>query len=151
MGWEALQGAEIFEGLSRVELDGVDGISEIKDYPEGEPVFIEGDNGDEIYVLLKGKVVIEMQMKTKGEKALVHTVIENQVFGEFALIDGEPRSASATACKPSKLLVVPIADFNKLMEANPRIGYVVMRNFNRILCTRIRKTNRDLRASLMWQ
>jgi hypothetical protein len=48
MGWEALQGAEIFEGLSRVELDGVDGISEIKDYPEGEPVFIEGDNGDEI-------------------------------------------------------------------------------------------------------
>ncbi len=151
MDLKCLETAEIFQGLKKAELEKVGSVAQIKEYPEGEEVFSEGEKGKDFYVLAKGKVVIEMQVKLKSEKAQIHTVKENQVFGEFALIDGEVRSASASVVKDSSVVVIPCAGFMKMLDDNPRIGYVVMHNFNRILCSRIRKTNRDLRASLMWE
>jgi len=150
MDWKKLQKAEIFSGLSKEQIEAVIAISEVKDYAADDTVFEEGDEGKEIFVLVDGKVVIEIQMKLKTEKALVHTVAPDQVFGEFALMDGQPRSASAVAVKDSSLLIIPIPAFNTLMKKQSDIGFIVMHNFNRILCSRIRKTNRELKASLLW-
>jgi len=150
MDWKKLQKAEIFSDLNKEQIEAVIAISTVKDYVADDTVFEEGDEGKEIFVLIKGKVVIEMQMKLKSEKALVHTVAPDQVFGEFALMDGAPRSASALAVKDSQLLIIPIPAFTALMQKQAEIGFAVMRNFNRILCTRIRKTNRELKASLLW-
>jgi CRP-like cAMP-binding protein len=65
-------------------------------------------------------------------------------------VDGEPRSATATSARNSKLAVVSREDFERVIEAHPRVGCVVMRNFARILAARARKTTRDLRASLLF-
>ena len=147
---DILKKAQIFETLSDDELKELSILAELRDYPDGETIFEEGDKSEDIFILIDGRVAIEIQMQVKSEKAAVHTVEPGQVFGEFALIDGEPRSASAETVKPSKLLVISIEKIKNLMDNNPKIGYKIMRNFNRILSARTKKTTKELRASLLW-
>lgn len=147
---ELLRDLELFSGLNKDELAIVAAICRTKEFEEQTEIFKEGDTDRDLYVLLEGKINIEIQLKLKSEKASVHTVSKGEVFGEFALVDGEVRSASATSVKKSKVIVVLKDDLDKTIEANPRIGYIIMKNFAKILCTRIRKTTRELKASLIW-
>ncbi|HPG30092.1 MAG TPA: cyclic nucleotide-binding domain-containing protein [bacterium] len=141
---------EIFNLLTDEELKLIETICKTKKMDESESIFEEGDESDALYILMKGRVAIEIQLQMKSDKASVHTVEEGQVFGEFALIDKAPRSASAIAVKESTLLEISINDLNKLMDSNSNIGYKIMKNFNKILSTRIKKTTKELRASLLW-
>ncbi|HPP88675.1 MAG TPA: cyclic nucleotide-binding domain-containing protein [bacterium] len=141
---------QIFENLTDNELKLIENICKIQNIPENENIFEEGAPSDDIFILLKGKVAIEIQLQVKTDKAQVHTVEEGQVFGEFGLIDREARSASADTLKDSTVIRIPIDDLTKLMDANTAIGYKIMKNFNKILASRIKKTTKELRASLLW-
>ncbi|HOK39839.1 MAG TPA: cyclic nucleotide-binding domain-containing protein [bacterium] len=147
---EILKKNQIFENLTDDELKIIESICNIENYAENEIIFEEGAKSEDFYILIKGKVAIEIQLQMKSEKASVHTVDEGQVFGEFALIDHEPRSATATTIKDSTLLRISIDEFMKKLDEYPAIGYKVMKNFNKILSTRIKKTTKELRASLLW-
>ncbi|MDD5067179.1 MAG: cyclic nucleotide-binding domain-containing protein [bacterium] len=147
---EVLKNTEIFSGLTKEELTLLEGIAGSKEYDENTEIFHEGDKSQEMYILLEGRVIIEIQLKLQSEKAAVHTVSEGQVFGEVALVDGEPRSATATTAKSSKLLVIKKEDLDRIIESSPRIGYQILKNFSKILCSRVRKTTRELRSSLMF-
>lgn len=81
----------------------------------------------------------------------IHTILPGKLFGEFAFIDGEPRSASAVAIKPSTVFKIPRAALYNAFEEDKAMGYIVMRNLSRILARRIRQTAHELRASLMWE
>ncbi len=145
-----LEKAELFQGLTPDEIKNIAEMCQDKTFKKEEEVFVEGDSGSELYLLAEGKVRIAISLKQKEEKAAVHTVTEGQVFGEFSLIDGENRSASAICEKDSRMLVLTRDNLEKLFEQKPHIGYHIMRNFSRILSSRLRKTTRELRASLLW-
>lgn len=147
---EILKKNDIFKDLDETDMEKIFAVCRMKEIKEQEEIFQEGDTGRDLYILLKGRVNIEIQLKLKSEKATVHTVSEGEIFGEFALVDGEARSASATAVKDAGLIIIPREGLEGLIENNPRIGYIIMKNFSKILCGRIRKTTRELRASLMW-
>ncbi|MBN1897562.1 MAG: cyclic nucleotide-binding domain-containing protein [Spirochaetes bacterium] len=147
---EILKNTGIFTDLEKKELEMVSQLCQVKEFEENTEIFHEGDTGQELFILIEGRVVIEIHLKLKSEKAAVHTVDKGHVFGEVALVDGGPRSASATTVKPSRLLVLNKTDLDKLIETNPRIGYIILRNFSKILCGRIRKTTRELRSSLIF-
>ena len=84
---------------------------ERKTYPENATVFREGDIAYCAYLLKSGRV--EISTIRDGRRVSLTTVHPNQLFGELALIDGEPRSASATTLDPCEVIVVKPEDFER--------------------------------------
>jgi len=70
-------------------------IASYETYQDGQVIFEEGSNGDWIYVVDEGEV--EISKKVGGQRIIIETLNEGDVFGEMAYIDKEPRSATATA------------------------------------------------------
>ncbi len=73
-----------------------------------------------------------------------------EVLGEFAYVDEAPLSATVRAGRPSRLFFISAEALDKLIEGNPRIGYHIMRNIAKTLCSRIRNANLSLRNALIW-
>lgn len=104
----------------------------LKRYQPNETIFSEGDDGDRMYVVVEGKVDI-----VTGDKVL-ETVGLHGIFGEMALIDRGPRSASAKATKATELAIITEAAFIELVRKNPVFSLFVMRQ----MATRIRRMNK---------
>ncbi len=109
----------------------------------GEAVFREGDPGDVMYVLLAGAV--DLKKRVEGGETVLSTVDEaNEFFGEMALIDGRPRSASAVAVRDTKLLVVDRPAFESMILTNGKFALKIIK----VLSERIRSSN-DLVSDLI--
>ncbi len=135
-----LERAPLFAGLSRRQLGRLAARFFEKGYEPGDVVFQEGDHGAALFVILEGAVVV-----THGEpdgQNVLHTLGLGACFGELALIDDAPRSASARVTAPSRLLILYKTDFDALVEGNRRIALVVMRNLLRALATYARRAPR---------
>jgi len=83
-------------------------------FPTNNMIFQEGDIANCAYLLKSGKVNITVYRG--GEHVRLTTILPNQLFGELALIDGSPRSATATAAEPSEVIVVKPEDMARHME-----------------------------------
>ncbi len=134
----------VFDGLSREELAVIARICEEGIIDRGEIIFKDCTPGDEMFIVLKGKVAIRVETITPHYNVGLTTVLPGDVFGEFSLIDAEPRSATATAVEPTEVLIVNGERMRELFEHHSRIGYVVMSNLSWTLCQKIRRTNKKL-------
>ena len=92
-----------------------------------------------------------MSMGIDSELATVHVIKEGEVFGELALVDKAPRSASTKVAGDSKTFLLEADSFEKLCADNYRIGFVVMRNLAKIVTSRLRETNIKYTESLIWE
>uniref|UniRef100_A0A7C4TCJ3 Crp/Fnr family transcriptional regulator n=1 Tax=candidate division WOR-3 bacterium TaxID=2052148 RepID=A0A7C4TCJ3_UNCW3 len=89
----------------------------------GEVLFNEGDRGDVMYLIKEGQIKIT---KGKGPDERVLAVLkEGDFFGEMAIIDGSPRSATATAVVPTSLLIIDKETFKAKIRENPLIEYIL--------------------------
>ena len=137
---EALRACHLFETLSTAQLGQVAAIASPRELEAGAAVFREGDAGDEMYVVLSGRVRISKMVKGVGEEAL--TILEaGSYFGEMAMIDDAPRSADALAHTPCSLAVVKREDLERLMFVDKELAYALLWTFVRTLSTRLRETN----------
>ena len=98
----------------------------------GDVIFREGDKADELFVIKSGHVRIQVGNRTMADLAA------DNIFGEMALIDSEPRSATAVAITDVELVPVSEKQFLFLASQTPYFALKVMR----ILAQRLRKTNR---------
>jgi CRP-like cAMP-binding protein len=96
-------------------------------FPEGGVVFIKGDRGNAAYMVRRGKVEI------RHAGRVVESMMRGEVFGEMALIDAEPRSASAVAVGPTELAVIDKNAFHELIRDDPDFAIYVMRLMSRRL------------------
>ena len=128
----------LFAGLPRRLLARLGTRFLEKAYHPGELVFQEGDPGRALFVVVEGAVEIT-QATAQGEYVL-RTLGPGDAFGELALIDDFPRSASARVAAPAQLLILYKTDFDALMDTNARITIVVMRNLARLLALYARRT-----------
>jgi len=108
-----------------------------KVYHPGEIVFEEGDPGRALFVVVEGAV--EITRATAQGAYILNTLGPGDAFGELALIDDFPRSATARVATPGRLLILYKSDFDALMEGNSRIALVVMRNLSRLLAIYARR------------
>ena len=148
---EILQGIELFQGLSRDEIDSVAQVCQERSYRRGELVFSEGSTGDELYIVKSGKVAIQMRGRGHRPATVIHVVEPNQIFGELALVDQERRAAGAKAISDCEILILLRQDLYRVFEANHHIGQVVMRNIAVVVASRLRKTNLQLLATESWR
>ena len=124
----ALRSIELFSSMSTTELGRLAAITEEVVYPAGSVIIREGDYGDSMFVIVDGEVQIH-----RGDTP-IYVCRKNDYFGETTLIDGEPRSASATALTDCLVLRLDQADFYALMAERPEI----VRAINRVLCEMVR-------------
>lgn len=141
---------ELFKDLGEEKLKLVAAKAIKLDYAENQEIFHELSTESDIYILMEGRVQI-IGALGKTDSATIHTMLPGKLFGEFAFIDGEPRSATALAIEKTSVFKIPRADLYALFEADQSMGYIVMRNLARILARRIRQTAHELRSSLMWE
>lgn len=99
-------------------------------------IFHEGEEGAEMYVITEGRVEIRKATGPSAAKTLT-TLQTGDLFGEMALIDRKPRSATAVAVEPTKLLVLNEKLFDQMLVSNPDFA----RRMIRILSDRIRRAN----------
>ncbi len=109
----------LFKGLSKRHLKRIEQLARTRHFPRGATVVQAGDPGDAFYVILEGTVAV----RTGGRKILLST---GEFFGEMALLDGAPRSASVAADSDSLLMVIPRPGFVKLLESEPSITIAIL-------------------------
>ncbi|MBL8032732.1 MAG: cyclic nucleotide-binding domain-containing protein [Leptospiraceae bacterium] len=141
---------ELFKDLSEDQLKLIGSKAVKAEYDENQEIFHEQSTESDIYILMEGRVQI-IGALGKTDSATIHTILPGKLFGEFAFIDGEPRSASAVAIQKTSVFKIPRAELYTLFESDKTMGYIVMRNLARILARRIRQTAHELRSSLMWE
>jgi CRP-like cAMP-binding protein len=101
---------------------------------KGQPVFLQGDPGDEMYLLVEGRIRICCE-SLSGREITLAVLKEGGFFGDMALLDGEPRSATAIAETPGQLLVLRRADFQSFLRGCPNSAVALLAFISRRLRT----------------
>ncbi len=134
----------IFENLSEKELSGVVRLTHERIYKKDEFVFKKLAPAEGMYVILDGSVKI----KDADSDTIFALLDTGDFFGELALLDEEPRSASAISTKPSRLIGFFRTDLLTLMKKDPILGNKILLNLSRVLGERLRKTNEELSKTM---
>jgi CRP-like cAMP-binding protein len=146
-----LRRAEIFAGLLDDELLKVADLCKALRVPAAKAVFNEGDEGDELYIIHEGSVRVMINTRKPDGSftpSTINMLYKGQCFGEMILLNSAARSATVVAADPTTLIVIGESDFRRLCDANPRIGYVVIRNLAQDLAYKLRSANLLLRGNI---
>ena len=114
----ALGRVPLFRALPDAELLALARTARLRRFRRGEVIFHQGDPGDALFIVSQGRVKISLPSDA-GDEAILATLRAGDFFGELALLDGAPRSASATALEPTETLVVPRERFRDAIETVP--------------------------------
>jgi CRP-like cAMP-binding protein len=117
---ELLHSIPIFGRFDRKHLERLGMLTEEVDVPAGKVLIRQGELGDDLMILVKGLVAVERD----GEK--VNKLGPGEFFGEIALIERGPRTATVIAETPCRLLVLNHRSFHALMEEFPEVAAQVL-------------------------
>jgi len=113
------------------------------DVPAGEPVFAKRQAADAMFVVLSGRIKIYADSAGKKRKTFAY-LTEGDFFGEMALVEDLPRTASAQAVERSRLMLIYKKDFQRLLLRDPRLSLYLLRT----LCARLRHANEEIEGML---
>lgn len=114
-----------------------------RDFPAGTVLFEEGQPGDYMYVVQSGEVEIRRQV---GESDRVLAVLPaGEFFGEMAILNGRPRSATAVVRSAARLLVIEGRTFEAMLRARPEIAMRIIKS----LATRLESANQHVELLLL--
>ncbi len=136
-----LKPVEIFEDLSVSELAAVASATEEVSFGTGETVIKEGDPGDTLYLIVEGEVAV-IKTETDGTELTLDNISEGDHFGEMALFEDIPRTASIRTLKPSRMLMLHKQEFKEMVREYPHIALKICRVFS----GRIRKLHQKISA-----
>ena len=137
-----LRSLDIFKDLRDRELGYLVQSLHSRTYREGEVVFVEGDIGRALFILEDGEVEL-----TRGSGASLYTLKPGEFFGEMALLESLPRSATATATARSHMHLLYKSKLDALLNTQPRIGVNIMGHLARLLSARLRRLNTDTKSA----
>jgi CRP/FNR family cyclic AMP-dependent transcriptional regulator len=128
-----------FDRLSNRQLKTVSDIMFERSYDTDESIFEEGQPGAALFLILDGKIAIEICRETSTTRL---AVLENGAFfGEMALLDDTPRSANARALKPTRTLALYRNDLNDLVHRDAKTACQIYRSLAGTIGDRLRLTN----------
>ena len=144
-----LRKLDLFNGLTASELEALAAVCRETIMNAGQIVLQQDRTSDELYVIVEGEVEIfvdsrnnEARSSNQEGSQAISRLGAGQVFGEIALVDQGPRSATVRcAVNGTRLFAVPRPDFIRLCEQNHHLGYIVMRNVAADLAFKVRTRN----------
>lgn len=128
----------LFETLNSKELKIVDGLLHERKYLKEEVVFDTGEEGQALYIILSGKILICHQGQPSSGK--IAELEQGRLFGELALLDNSPRSTQTRALEDSTLAVFFRDDFLGLLETHAVIASKISLQLARHIGRRLRET-----------
>jgi len=132
---EALKRMPLFRFLEYNELIRVLNVTEVNGYTINTTIIREGEPGDAMFILLTGKIRLERS------GAVLTELAPGAHFGEMALIDRAPRSATAIAAETSRVLVLKRAPFYELVKTEHQVAVKLLWSFVQVLAERLRNMN----------
>jgi len=129
----------LFEGITGEEIVEFDPRITFETYEEGEIIFEEGAIGDELYLIFSGTIKISKKGRGGRQETLAH-LKEGTFFGEMAILDGEGRSARATAHTAVRIGRMARDEFDRYLSHSPRTA----RTFFRVIVGQLRRANTHL-------
>jgi CRP-like cAMP-binding protein len=115
---DSLRHCALFRGASDGALAQLAGRLRQRRFRRNEVIFHQGDPGDSLHIVDEGAVKITLP-SPDGEEAIIATLREGDFFGELALLDGAPRSATAVALDSTTTLTLPRDAFMELLDQDP--------------------------------
>jgi SulP family sulfate permease len=140
------------KGLTAQDIDTIARYVNRRTFAAGEALFREGVEGDALYLLARGIVTISLAhadpaAKGNGAGAIrLASMIPGVMFGEMSLLEGQPRSADATATTDIVVYEMNKADFARVMSEHPALAARLSANMAREIAARLRVTSDQLRA-----
>lgn len=136
---DVLRQMPLFRHLIYKEILRVLNVTTVREYAPGDEIIKEGTAGDEMFILLRGKIRLH-----KNDAFITH-LSPGAHIGEMALVDRrQPRSASATAEERSRVLILKRRDFYEIIRKEPQLSVKLLWAFTQVLADRLRKTTADL-------
>lgn len=129
---------KLFSGLSASELAQLERCAQTRTFPPEGIVFQEGDEGDGVYFVGEGSLEVSAMINEK-ERRVLSKLAPGDFFGEMAVLDNNPRSATVTAKDAVLLYFMPREAMLGLLEASPRVALELVREFSR----KLREFNRQ--------
>src|SRR6188472_3179942 len=114
----ALARCPLFERADEAMLASLSSRLRVRRFRRNEVIMHQGDPGDSLHIVAAGAIKIVLP-SAEGEEAIIATLREGDFFGELSLLDGAPRSATATALEPSETLVLARPIFRQMMQDDP--------------------------------
>ena len=133
-----LESCKLFSALAPEDLAALRRVTREQTFAGGTEVFKEGDAGDALYAVKNGSVLITAVMG-KGERQVLSRVPPGEVFGELAIIDNQPRSATALTEVETTLYVLPRDAMIEMLTGSPQFSFSMMRE----ITNRLREFNRQ--------
>ena len=145
---DILKKIPIFQDMSRREFNKIESILHRRNWNADEAIINEGDPGLGMYIIVAGEVRIT-QVGEDGVQQQLATLTGGDFFGEQALLDESPRTASAYANEPCRIIGFFRPDLLELIESNPRSGLKIVMRLSQMISVRLRHTNRLLKEARM--
>lgn len=135
---EALRRIPLFRHLTYKEQMAVLSIAGTRNYSADREVVVEGEPGEDLFIVVRGRVAIE-----KNGVAIAELKPGGH-FGEMGLVEHAPRSATVRALEPTRVMVIARADLMHLMKREPLLAVKMLWSFVQVLSDRLRATNTEL-------
>ncbi len=135
----AMCASRFFAGLSEEDLEAIADVSLSRRYDAGEVVFREGDGGDSCYIVRSG-LARAVRHHSDGRSITLSHFGAGDIFGELAMFDEEPRSATVDVIEDAEVVAIPGRDMQRLLREHPEIAVKLIA----ALAQRLRATNERL-------
>lgn len=138
---ELLRRSSLFAELAQNELEALARAAELREFARDEVIFAMFEPADGLYVVASGRVKVCIS-SAEGKELIIATLGPGQFFGEMALLDDEPRSASVVAQLTTTTYRIRRPEFSRLLDASPSIGRKLLRE----LSLRLRRANAQVES-----
>jgi CRP/FNR family cyclic AMP-dependent transcriptional regulator len=136
---ELLRAVPVFSDLSDGDIEALARVCTRRHYPKDTVVFFENEEGDFFFMIIEGRVKVTI-LGDDGREVILTVLGPGDFFGEMALLDNEPRSASAIAAEETQLLCLHRTDFQNVLADNRAL----LTSFIKVLTARLRKANQQI-------
>lgn len=137
-----LEAFDLLSGLARGDIDRLRPLMKRVEFEAGDLVFREGELGDDMFLIARGTASVKLRQAEGGAPTRLVTFAPGTVFGEVALLDKGPRSATVEADSHMVCYVLSSAEFLRLSIDHPTIAVQLLRNLAGELGNRLRRANR---------
>jgi CRP-like cAMP-binding protein len=121
MARDALRACGLFSHADDATLDALAAALRTRRFRKGETVFHQDDPGDALFIVASGSVKVVLPSNEGSEPAIVAVLGPGEFFGELALLDGAPHSATIVAVEPTETLVLRREAFLDLIDTEPAL------------------------------
>lgn len=149
---QILRECPLFSELNEAQLDLVLLTCEEANFMPGEAIFMQGDPGDALYIVVRGEVEILLESPKPGEEPVsLSLMTTGQNFGEVTLVEEGTRTATARARTAVQLIRIPRQRLLRLSGNYPEIGFHIVRRIAADMALKIRDMNLSVRTQIFWQ